>query len=253
MTSIHKLIILSTVLSVHTTFAQNNAELYNTGLKLKLEFKNREALPIFQKLLKSDSGNVNYLQNASYMYCKVGNIQTTEGEKIKYYKIAEYLAKKAIFINEKNADNHYVYALALGRLSENTGSKQKIANAKIIKKEAERAIELNPKHVGAYHILGRWHRSIAGFSSVEKIAINNLFGGVPQGGSYDDAVKCFMKAIQYDPKYMLHQYELALTFHEMKKNIEAKLWTIKAMEMSVNNEDDKNTMRKCEELLKKLN
>ena len=75
------------------------------------------------------------------------------------------------------------------------------------------SISLNPKLAGAYHILGRWHRAIAGFNVIEKAMINSFFGGVPPGGSYEDALKSFMTAIGIEPKYMNHQYELAQTYY----------------------------------------
>ena len=235
-----------------TAFSQSNDELYAKAYKLKVEFKYKEAFPLFQTLLKSDSANVNYLQYGSYCYSKYGYYYAPEAEKMKYYKSAEYLAKKAIKVNETSADAHYVYAMALGRINENASSKQKISNAKLIKAQVDRAIVLNPKLAGAHHILGRWHRTIANFSAIEKAMINSFFGGVPPGGSFDDAVKSFMSAISLEPKYMNHQYELAQTYFDMGKKVEAKLWAKKALEITPSNDDDIKAKKDCEELLKKL-
>jgi regulator of microtubule dynamics protein 3 len=235
------------------SFSQSGDEQYAKALKLKTEYKYKEALPLFQALLKSDSSNQNYLQYASYCYSKYGYFYiTAEAQKIKYYQTAEYLAKKAIKSGDPSADAHYVYAMALGRINENASSRQKIANAKLIKMQVDRAITLNPKHAGAYHILGRWHRTIAGFSAIEKAMINSFFGGVPPGGSYEDAVKAFMIAIGIEPKVMVHQYELAQTFYDMGKEVEAKLWAQKALEIPPVSEDDMKAKKDLEALLKKL-
>ena len=77
------------------------------------------------------------------------HIYAPEADKMKYYKSAEYLAKKAIKVNEASADAHYALAMALGRINENASSKQKITNAKIIRAQVDRAIALNPKLAGA--------------------------------------------------------------------------------------------------------
>ncbi len=233
--------------------AQSNDELYAKALKLKTELKYKEAFPLFQTLVKSDSSNANYLQYASYCYSKYGFYYVAaETEKMKYYKSAEYLAKKAIKANEASADAHYAYAMALGRINENASSKQKIANAKVIRAQVDRAIALNPKLAGAHHILGRWHRTIAGFSAIEKAMINSFFGGVPPGGSYEDAIKSFMTAISLEPKYMNHQFELAQTYYDMGKKVEAKLWAKKALEITPSNDDDIKAKKDCEDLLKKM-
>lgn len=236
-----------------SAIAQTSEEQYAKAYKFKLDYKYKEAFPLFQALLKSDSGNVNYLQNASICYAKYGFYYAPEAEKMKYYKTAEYLAKKAIKVDEGQADAHYAYAMALGRINENASSKQKISNAKLIRTEVDRAIALNPRLAGAHHILGRWHRTIAGFSSVEKIMINSFFGGVPPGGSYDDAEKAFMTAISIEPKYMSHQFELAQTYYDMGKKVEAKLWAQKTLEITPSGDDDKKAKTDCEALLKKLN
>jgi tetratricopeptide (TPR) repeat protein len=232
--------------------AQTTEEQYAKALKLRTEYNYKEAFPLFQKLLKIDSTQLNYLYNTSYCYTKYGFFYAPDAEKLNYYKTAEYLSKKAIQKNPNSADAHYTYAMALGRLNENASSKQKIANAKLIKSEVDRAIALNPKLAGAYHILGRWHRTIAGFNMIEKAMINSFFGGVPPGGSYDDAVKAFMTAITLEPAAIIHQYELAETYHEMGKDVEAKVWAKKVMEMNPVSPDDKKAKTDCETLLKKL-
>ncbi len=249
---IFSLIALNFNIGTYTCSAQANDKQYEKALKLKQEYKYKEAFPVFQILLKSDSNNINYLQYASYCYSKYGFFYAPEAEKVKYYKTAEYLAKKAIKINEASADAHFAYAMALGRINENASSKQKIANAKLIKAEADRAIALNPKLAGAYHILGRWNRTVSNFSSMEKVVINSFFGGVPLGGSYEDAVKAFTTAVHLEPKFMNHQYELAQTYADMGKKIEAKVWATRALEITPSNDDDEKAKRECEALLKKL-
>src|ERR1043166_9504677 len=113
-------LILPFLLAALFAVAQTNDELYQQGLKYKAEHKNKEGYDTFCKLMKADSGNINYITNGSYFYCKYGNVTTgTDKDKMTYYKTAEYLAKKAIKMDEKNAEAHYVYCLALGRINEN--------------------------------------------------------------------------------------------------------------------------------------
>lgn len=236
------------------SLAQQN-ELYLKALSLKNESKFDEAMPIFQQLLKGDSSNIDYLHNTSFHYSKLGYRQKTEEERQRWYRTAEYLAKKAIAVNPGSADSHYAYALALGRINENASSKIKIANAKLIKKEADMAISLNPKLAGPYHIMGRWHRVIAGFNSVEKLMINTFFGGVPPGGTYADAIKNFTTASALEPNYSLHMYELAATYYERGEandKVYAKIWCEKGLKCPVLNDDDRNTVKKINELLAKF-
>lgn len=235
--------------------AQTQEDLYNRALKLKDESRYEESLTEFQKLLKSDSLRIEYLTNASYLYSKLGNRQKTEINRQTYFQKAESYAKKAISINTNNAEGHYTYALAIARMNEYASTKQKISNAKLIRTECDLALKINPKHTGALHILGRWHRSIAGFNFVEKGMINTFFGGVPEGGSYKDAIDCFSKAVLLEPIYMLHKFELAQTYYERAEGddyILCKIWCKKVLEMKPRDQDDTLTQQKAKELLSKV-
>lgn len=248
------LLVVVFLISVCSNGQDKSAE-FEKAKQLRAEDKFDEALVAFQLLLKYDSSNVEYLHHTAYLICKMGNRKKDETERQKYFRQAEYLSKKAISINGNISDAHYTYALALGRISENAGSKQKISNAKIIKAEADAAVRLNPKHAGAYHVLGRWHRTVASFNMIEKIMINALFGGVPEGGSFEKAIECFAKAAENEPGYILHIYELAVSYHERgEKNddVYAKAWLKKAITLPVRSDDDKATIVKCNALLKEL-
>ncbi|MEI6487505.1 MAG: hypothetical protein WCP52_01010 [Bacteroidota bacterium] len=61
-----------------------------------------------------------------------------------------------------------------------------------------------------------------------------------------------MTAISIEPKFMLHQYELAETYYEMGKFVEARLWAQKVLEIIPLCEDDNKAKKDAEALLKKL-
>ncbi|MCX6276151.1 MAG: hypothetical protein NTV09_13190 [Bacteroidetes bacterium] len=250
-----KKIIFGFLIVTSGVFAQQAEVQFRQAVKLKNESRFEESLVIFQQLLKADSSKIEYVYNTSFLYSKLGNRQHEESARQNYFLKAEYLARKAIAIDPNNAEGHYTYALALGRINENASSKQKIANAKLIKGECETGLRLNPKHSGLYHILGRWHRTIAGFNFVEKGMINAFFGGVPEGGSYKDAIDCFSKAVLLEPGYMLHKFELAQTYYERGEgddNILCKVWCKKVLEMVPVDSDDSLTLEKTRNLLAKV-
>jgi tetratricopeptide (TPR) repeat protein len=242
-------------ISVIATAQENkNEALYKYALKLEQEGKNADALTIFKNLLKADSANVDYLWRTSYLYSKVGHDQSTEEVRQQWYRTAFYLSEKALNINRENANAHYACAVALGRMNENAPSRTKIENARRIKDEAEAAIRLNPKLPGPYHVLGRWHRVVAGFSGFERTMIKTIFGGMP-GGSYDDAIRNFEKAVMLEPLNILHQYELANSYYERKKEgdkTQAKNWLNKALLIPAKTKDDQENQELCRKLLAKI-
>lgn len=233
---------------------KNTEQLYKYAVKLQDEKKWSDALTIFKNLLKSDSSNVEYLWRTSYVYSILGFMQPREELRQQWYSTAFYLGKKAITQHPQHANSHYAYAVAAGRISEHAGNKTKIQNAKLIKSEAEMAIKLDPKLPGPYHILGRWHRVVAGFNGFERAMIKAIFGGIP-GGSYDDSIHNFEKAILLEPNNLIHYIELANTYLERNgKNDkqQAKNWLEKATNIPIKSSDDATNKKKCEDMLIKL-
>lgn len=232
--------------------AQSEKELYEKGLSYKKKVDNKSMLVTFKKLVDLKPENVVYLSNLSFAFSKVGANLDDESTQLKYYAKAKTLAAKAKGLDDKDAFAHYTYALALARENENAGSKTKIANAKEIQIECNKALTLDPNEAGAYHIMGRWHRTFAGFGKTKTALVNTFFGGKPEGGTYADAITNFKKAIKLEPWYMMHTYELAVTYHEMGKDDLAKEFVEKAMKLPQTYEDAKKCYKECEALLAEL-
>ncbi len=231
---------------------QSESEMWQLAMKYKKEVDNVKLLQVMKKLVDMDDQNQDYLSHLSFAYSKVGANLDDEELKLKYYAKAKEVADKSKKLKSGHAFSHYSYALALARENENAKTKVKIANAKEIKSECDKALELNPDEAGAYHILGRWHRTFAGFNNMEKAMVNTFFGGTPKGGSYADALKMFQKAIELEPWYMLHVYELAVTYHEMGNDEYAKKYVEKAMKLPKDYEDAEICYENCKKLLEDL-
>lgn len=233
-------------------YAQSEQELYEKGLSYKKQIDNKSMLVTFKKLVELKPENPDYLANLSFAFSKVGANLDDAATQLKYYAKAKELAKKAQQLDDNNAFAHYTFALALARENENAGSKTKIANAKEIQIACERTLALDPNEAGAYHIMGRWHRTFAGFGKTKTALVNTFFGGKPEGGTYADAITNLNKAIKLEPWYMLHTYELAVTYYEMGKNDLAKEFVEKAMKLPQTYDDAKKCYKECEVLLAKL-
>lgn len=255
MISVHpKVLALFCLLAFHAdSFAQNNEALFQRGLQCKKENNISDALQCFQQLLKTDSNNIEFLTYSSIFYSKKGNEFNDQQTRESYFNTGLYLAKKALTINPHFAESNYCMALALGRMNEFADTKTKIANSKQIKFYIDETLRINPAHAGAYHILGRWNRTIANFGTVEKLMINNFYGGVPPGASLEAALNAFIKATAFEPEFKLHQYELAQTYLDMGKQVNAKVWFQKALKIKSTNASDKQIDEKCLKALSELN
>lgn len=232
---------------------QGEETLFQKGKRLvNEEHKYSEALGVFQELLKDDSTHIGHLNYASISYSQAGTDQPTEAKRKDYFKTALDLAKKAIDKDAESARAHYAYCIALGRLNEHADTRKKLRNARAIKKRAESAIELDPEMPGPYHVLGRWHRTFANFGTFERGLVDMIYGGMPEGGTYEEAVAYFKDAIRREPDNPWHFYEIARTYRDMDKTGYARSFAKKAVELSTHSQHMKEAQEKAGKLLEEL-
>jgi tetratricopeptide (TPR) repeat protein len=236
-------------------FSQSSttADLYKTAVNLRLKGQFHNALAIFKLLLNKDSNNTAYLDYTAVLTCKTMHDDTKpENPPIEAYRHCEYLAKKALRLDSNNAESHYAYAFSIAVMSEYATHKQQISIAGTMKKELDKTLKLNPHHAGAYHLLGRWFDKLASFSSMEKLAVKVLYGATLPDGTYAQAAAAYEKAILYEPDYILHQYELAATYHKMGRDTDAKVWLQNAINSNYAGDDATTVKNSCRKLLAAL-
>lgn len=144
-------------------------------------------------------------------------------ERDSLYARAERLARRAVAADSMGADGHFALAAAVGRASLSMGKKERIRRARVIRDEALRAIELNPRHDGAYHILGRWNAEIMRLSGLSRFFAKRLLGaGIFGEASWDAAVSNMERAVELDPARLYHRLELAEIYVDRKRYADAR-------------------------------
>ncbi len=139
------------------------------------------------------------------------------------YVVAESYARRATAAKPDGADGHFILANAVGRTSLTKSKKERIQRAAEIRAEALRAIELDPKHDGAYHVLGRWHAEIQRLSSLERFFAKNFMGAaIFNDASWDEAERLLRIAVDLRPQWIYHRLDLAAVFADRGKWSEAK-------------------------------
>jgi tetratricopeptide (TPR) repeat protein len=126
------------------------------------------------------------------------------------YSMGRAWAEGALRADSTDANAHFALALVLGRLSRTRGGKQRVRFAKIIYDEARRTVQLDPRHDGAYHILGMWNAEVKRLSSITRFFAKTLFGaGFMNRATWDSAVVNMERAVGLNPRHVYHRLELA--------------------------------------------
>jgi tetratricopeptide (TPR) repeat protein len=186
----------------------------------------RTALQHFQAALDQDSSSYEANWRGAMTLLTLGEQLGDNGknpERDSLYQQAERYARRAVISNPAGADGHFALAASIGRTSLTMGRKARIRRAAIIRSEALRAIALNPRHDGAYHILGRWNAEIMRISGLGRFFAKSFLGaGIFNQASWGKAIYNMEKAVQLDPGRIYHHLELAEIYAERKRVADAK-------------------------------
>ena len=113
-----------------------------------------ESLMHFNSALALDSMNYDALWRAAQAYVDLGkplpNSQSARRDTL--YNEGLALAQRAVRVNASGADGHFMVAVATGRVALTKGARDRVRYAGVVREEALRAIELNPRHDGAMHV-----------------------------------------------------------------------------------------------------
>jgi len=139
------------------------------------------------------------------------------------YSVGRTWAEAAVRADSSVANAHFSLALVLGRLSRTRGGKERVRFAKIIYDETVRTIQMDPKHDGAYHILGMWNAEVKRLSGFTRFAAKTFLGaGFMSRASWDSAVANMERAVQLNPQHVYHRLELASVYLDVDQPAKAK-------------------------------
>jgi tetratricopeptide (TPR) repeat protein len=126
--------------------------------------------------------------------------------KKKWYQGGEKIAKFAIEKNPDNPEAHFWFALNKGAVGKLNGVLNSLFMVDDLRSEANKVIELNPDHAGAYMILGEIYKSLPGFF----------------GGDKKKAIEEFKTTLEKDSIYTAVYISLAETYRDIGEIEKAK-------------------------------
>lgn len=184
------------------------------------------ALRHFEAALAADSTDYEANWRAAIAAVDIGK-QTPDSvkspERDRLYALAERYAHRAVRANLMGADGHFALAVAIGQASLTKSAKERVQRAGEIRVEALKALELDPRHDGAWHVLGRWHAEIMRLSGIERFFAKNFLGGtVFNKASWAEAERALARAVELRPSHIYHRLDLAEVYLDQRKYTQAE-------------------------------
>ncbi|NJD17704.1 MAG: flippase-like domain-containing protein, partial [Gemmatimonadetes bacterium] len=129
------------------------------------------------------------------------------------FAVAVEAGRAAVERAPDDPDAHYMLAVALGYALEHQAFRRKFAMAAEVRAEAERALELDPAHPGAHHVLGRLHAGAMRLNRVARLILREVLGAsVLEGASWEQAEYHFREAWRGEPGSPRHAMELGALY-----------------------------------------
>lgn len=233
---------------LHAVSQDVNA-LIKEGDRLEAVPDETAALHKFRDVLKLQPLNMYALNKCSELCSRVGKRQTSTKAMEDYYHAAKTYAGIALKVNPNNSEANCVMAMALGRSSMSKTGKEKIENAREVKKYIEISLKNDPNNFKALHILGRWHYEVTNLNMLEKAAVKVIYGGLPHA-SLKESISAFEKAKVSQPGFLLNYLEMAKAYKQDGQKNKAIAYLNTMLALPNQTEDDPGIKELGRQLLK---
>ena len=211
----------------------------------------QESLRYYLPAEELEPDNVRLLVRISREYRHLMSDASNPADKLRLGTLAVTYAQRAAALGPNDSEAQLAVAISYGKLQPQESSAETLDISRIIKTEADKALQLDPNSDLAWHVLGRWNMGFAEITGVKRALAELLYGKLPVT-TYEDAAKCFERAIELKPDRLMHYIELGRVYACMGRTADARRLITEGLAMKETEKDDPETKRRGEEELAKL-
>ena len=249
---LHALLAAAALAFASTGFGADSAdELIRKGDVFYDKLQPAEALKFYLPAEKLDPNNARLLVRIARQYRHLMSDAPKREDKVQLGSTAVTYAQRAVALAPNDPEAQLAVAISLGKVLPLQGTKEQFANSSLIKAAADKVIALDPGNDLAWQIVGRWYLNLADVGSVKRALAQIAYGRLP-AAKYEDAERCFLKAIALNPNRLMHYIELGRTYAQMDRDADARKFITKGLAMPETERDDPETKERGREILKKL-
>ena len=226
------------LLFAHKTMgAASVADLTQKGDVFYAKLQSADALKCYLPAEKIDPNNAQLLVRIAHQYRHLMRDAGAKQEKTRLGMTAVAYARRAVSLSPEDPDALLAVASAYGKLLPLLSTKEQIDDSRIIKSAVDKVIALDESNDLAWHVLGRWYLGLAEVSSLKRALAEVAYGKLPTA-HFEDAARCFEKAIRLNPNRLMHYIELGRAYADMGRTDEARKLIAKGLAMQNTEKDD---------------
>ncbi|MEP7383129.1 MAG: hypothetical protein ABI910_15670 [Gemmatimonadota bacterium] len=186
-------------------------------------FNSAAALVRYEAAIAADSTNGEALGKASRAAVDLGEQAADADVRAALYRKGEQYARRAIAASPNDPEAHFHLARALGRRALTLGARDRVRYANDIRAQALLALQLDPDHPGALHVLGVWNAEVMRLNGFERFFARNVLGGKTFGeASWKNAIAYMERAVALDPDRLAHHLDLGSIYVDVGEQDKAR-------------------------------
>jgi tetratricopeptide (TPR) repeat protein len=229
--------------------SQNVSGLIRKADELDAQERTDDAIEVLKQAEKIAPNDPSLLVKLSQDYSDKIDASKDRSQKLAFARLCLEYAQKAVHQAPDNAEAHVCLSIGYGKMTDFVDNKTKMEYSKVVKSEAEKAVELNPKNDFALLILARWNFEMATLNPILKAIAQALYGQIPPA-SKELAVEYFQKAIAARPDRIIHHAEFAQALESMGKAREARAEWLKVKQLKPSDAEDRRYLAEAEQKLR---
>ena len=181
------------------------------------------ALEYYEQAIALDSNSAVARWKAAGELVDLGENEKDSKTRRSLYDRATVHARRATVLAPREADAWFHLSRAIGRTALNVGPRDRVKFAGEVRTYAMKALELDPKHAGALHVLGVWHAEVMRLNSFARAMAKAFLGGQVLGtASWAEAARLLEQAVVVQPNRTVHRLDLARIYRDMGRKADAR-------------------------------
>jgi len=196
-----------------------------------------DALKFYLDAEKTQPKNALLLVSIARQYRHLMSDATDEQEKQRLGNLAFDYSKRAEALAPSEAQTHLAVAISYGKIVPFLSNREKIEASPRIKAALDKALRLDPQNDIAWHVLGRWYEELAEVGSMRRALAKMAYGELPTG-TFEDAARCFEKAVRLNPSRPMHFIALGVSYARLGRCSDARRCLEKGLALPNTEKDD---------------
>lgn len=202
--------------------AQSVSDHIAQGLRDRSTHDAASALKEFEAALAIDANNYDALVNATECAVELGEFNANTKQRDTLFRSAEQYARRAVAANPNGAEGHFELAQALGRTALSQSPRDRIKYAIEVREQALAALNIDPNHSGALHVMGVWNAEVMRLNGFTRMIAKNFLGGkIFNEANWDEAQRYMERSVAADSARIAHRLDLGAVYADRKMRDQA--------------------------------